>query len=220
MCPHKCSLNKILEGKCRSCCQRQDRGCTLPLEPVFQVSARRQPWSWKAALERTPKPQLRWTSQALELSLWENQKSTSFWEWIYCHCCSPGPWPWTLSLPPWLPPSTGNPAALDARVLALKQLHQKCKEEMCCWLSSSSDQEESGVLTAIGWTNDKFAQSGHSSSWVLLTTQCQLIIPDSFWAKRRECWSLTLSEGRGKKSAKNYTSAKIKACFASFKQVP
>lgn len=77
-----------------------------------------------------------------------------------------------------------------------------------------------GVLTAIGWTKDKFAQSGHSSSWVLLTTRCQLIIPDSFWAKRLECWSLTLSEGKGKKSAKNYTSAKIKASSASFKQVP
>ena len=81
---------------------------------------------------------------------------------------------------------------------------------MCYWLSSSSDQEESGVLTAIRWTNDKFAQSGHSSSWVLLTTRCQLIIPDSFWAKRRECWSLTLSEGRGKNLQKTTPLPRLK----------
>lgn len=81
-------------------------------------------------------------------------------------------------------------------------------------------KRRSGVLTTMGWTNDKFIQSGHSSSWVLLTIQGQLIIPNSFWAKKLECWSLTLSKGRGKKYAKNYISAKIKAYFASFKQVP
>lgn len=103
---------------------------------------------------------------------------------------------------------------LDAQVFTLKQLYQKCCKGGNLLLAFFLLR--SGGLAAIGWTYDKFIQSGHSSTWALLTTQCYLKIPDSFWAKSLKCWSLTLFKVRGKKSAKEDPSAKIRVCFAFF----
>lgn len=85
---------------------------------------------------------------------------------------------------------------LDAQVFTLKQLYQKCCKGGNLLLAFFLLR--SGGLAAIGWTYDKFIQSGHSSTWALLTTQCYLKIPDSFWAKSLKCWSLTLFKVRGK----------------------
>ena len=127
--------------------------------------------------ENTKATTKRWNSQALELCLYERTRIVHPFEKGYiataaaldrdhenCLCL----------LDFYLPQENQLLLMLKCYIRNAKAVISEMLQGRKCVIGFLPPQtkKRSEVLTTIGWTNDKFIQSGHSSSWVLLTTQC------------------------------------------------